>query len=151
MSKRHLVALGFMLWSVLGGMVFFSPTVGAQASPAPNCEPRFLTIPPWYRGLTDPGTCEIKDVSQMSGRQEIGGGIGEFALTVGLNVVEMLMHVAAYVAAAFIIVGGFKYMTTMGSADGNVKARKTIMNAAIGLVISMVAIAIVSYVIGALI
>lgn len=149
MGKRSILILGLLLWSLVGVMTITSSPVNAQA-PAQNCEPRFLTIPPWYRGLTDPATCEIKDISTMGGRVEIGGGIGEFILKVALNVVEMLMHIAAYTAAAFIIVGGFKYMTAMGSADKSVGARKTIMNASIGLVISMVAITVISYVIGAL-
>lgn len=149
MKRQSLFILGLLMWSIMGvTMVASSPTY-AQA-PAPNCDKRFLTIPPWYRGLTDPATCEIKDLSTMGGRPEIGGSIGEFVIKVALNVVEMMMHIAAYAAAVFIIVGGFKYMTSMGSADKSVGARKTIMNASIGLIISMIAITVVSYIVGAL-
>ena len=60
------------------------------------------------------------------------------------------MHLVAYVSVAYIIVGGFKFMTSAGSADGSVKARKTIINAIIGLVISLVAIGAISFIVGGL-
>ena len=46
-------------------------------------------------------------------------------------------------AVAFIIYGGYKYMISAGSPDGMTGAKKTIMNAVIGLVLSIAAVAIV--------
>lgn len=125
-----------------------SPNIATTASPCDNN--RFLTMPPWYRGVASGSNCDI-DLNNLRGDDRLGGSIGTFLVIVGLNIVEILMHIAAYTAAAFIIVGGFKYMTSMGSADGNVKGRKTIMNAVIGLIISMIAITVVSYIVNALI
>lgn len=147
MKQRNLVVLGVFAWGLFGSLLFsVAPTsvVSAQGT----CKQSFLTMPAWYRGLVD-SNCEV-DMSKASfagDKSDVGGDIGAFILVVALNVVEILMHLAAYTAAAFIIVGGFKYMTSMGSADGNVKGRKTIMNAVIGLIISMIAITVVSYIV----
>ena len=96
----------------------------------------FLTLPAWYRGVVD-GNCNIrtpKDAAEL--RSTI--------ITVILNVVEIILRIVGYASAAFIIYGGYKYMISAGSPDGMVGARKTIMNAVIGLVISLASIAIVT-------
>ena len=62
----------------------------------------------------------------------------------------MILQIVAYIAVAFIIVGGFKYITSAGSPDGMVKARKTITNAVVGLLISIFSVAIVNVISGAL-
>lgn len=119
-----------------------------QPAQAADCNPRLLTAPAWYRGVTD-GDCNISlESGSLAENPATGGKIGSFILVIGLNLVEILMHVVAYVAVIYIIVGGFKYMTSAGSADGSVKARKTITNAVIGLVISLVAITIITFIIG---
>lgn len=99
----------------------------------------FLGFPAWYRGLTEPSgeDCNIKSPGDVD-------GIGNFIWIIALNVIEMLLRAAGYASVAFIIYGGYKYMISAGSPDGMVAARKTIMNAVIGLVISVAAIAIVN-------
>jgi hypothetical protein len=60
----------------------------------------------------------------------------------------MLLQAAGYVATIFIIVGGFKFLTGTGSPDTVAKARTTILNAVIGLIISIFSVAIVNAVAG---
>lgn len=107
----------------------------------------FLALPPWYDGLTEArdGDCEI-----MSPNDEKVGGISNFIWIIVLNVVEMILRASAYASVAFIIYGGYKYMISAGSPDGMVGARKTILNAVIGLVISLAAVAIVNTVSGSI-
>ena len=124
-----------------------------QSSVDPNCNPSdpdsipnnpgtaactssFLTLPAWYNGLLD-SDCEIKSPTEV-------GGFTQFVTKIGLNVVEMILRLSGYASAAFIIYGGYKYIYSAGSPDGMVSARKTIMNAVIGLVISIAAVAIVN-------
>lgn len=99
----------------------------------------FLGFPAWYRGLTTANgeSCDIAAPSEV-------GGMSKFTWIIALNVVEMILRAAGYAAAAFIIYGGYKYMISAGSTDGMVGARKTIMNAAIGLILSIAAVAIVN-------
>ncbi len=123
---------------LFAGVVAFGVSLAfggvAAAAPQSGCGGGLLTMPPWYRGVTD-GNCniEVKDFPK-------------FAATVAGNIVEILLHVAAYVSAAFIIYGGFQYITSAGSVDGNTKGRKTIINACIGLLLSIMSVAIVRFV-----
>lgn len=117
----------------------FSFVLGLAFAPVTNaaCGDRLLTLPPWYRGLVEGGDCTVKNPDD----------IGKFAQILALNIVEIMLHIVAYVAIAFIIVGGFKYVTSAGSPDGNQKGRKTILNAVIGLLISIASIGIVNVVV----
>ena len=114
---------------------------------AADCNPRFLTAPAWYRGVTD-GDCNISVEAVGATDDELGGALGPFLLVIGLNIVEILMHVVAYISVGYIIYGGFRYMTSLGSSDGSVKARKTIQNAIIGLIISLIAVGVITFSVG---
>lgn len=105
-----------------------------------NCgNASLLGFPAWYNGLMQSSGdgCDIASPDKV-------GGIGNFIWIIAFNVVEMLLRAAGYAAVFFIIYGGYKYMTSAGSADGVAGAKKTIMNAIIGLVLSIAAIAIVN-------
>jgi uncharacterized membrane protein len=72
--------------------------------------------------------------------------MSQFVWKIVLNITEMLLHLIGYLTVGFIIYGGFKYMVSAGSSDGMAKAKTTITNAVIGLVLSIVSIAIVNLV-----
>lgn len=108
-----------------------------QTAYAAGCENRLLGIPPWYRGLTNnnPPQCTIKT-------PQSAGGIETFIWRIVLNVVEMAVVIVAYISVFFILYGGFLYMTGGALPAQLERARKTITNALIGLVIAMAAIAL---------
>lgn len=108
------------------------------------CNDRLLTFPAWYKGLTDGPDCHIKAPAASK------GGVSTFVWTIVLNIVEFMLQLVGYVSVAFVIVGGYKYMISAGAPDGMVKARKTIMNALIGLVISIFSVGIINVISGAL-
>ena len=97
-----------------------------------NCNPTFLGIPPWYRGLTEGEDCTLKSPDDLS----------SFIWTIVLNVIEMALVATAYIAAGFIMYGGFIWLTGGSQPAQVAKGRKTILNAVIGLVIAMGAIAL---------
>lgn len=107
-----------------------------------GCEGRFLTMPTWYRGLTD-SSCNIR----APGGSE--GAIANFVWRIALNVVEIMLHLVGYAAVGYIIYGGFTYLISTGQPDKISGAKRTVMNAVIGLVISIFAIAIVNVIVGA--
>ena len=117
-------------------------TVAVPQTSFAACGGTLLTFPAWYRGLTD-GNCNVQSPSAV-------GGISKFIWIIVLNVIEMGLQLVGYIAAGFIIAGGYKYLISAGSADGMVKARKTILNAIIGLGISIFSVAIVNLVSGAI-
>lgn len=132
----------------IAALLFVASTGGATLTVAlpqtsfAACNDQLLTFPAWFKGLTD-GNCNIKNPNDV-------GGLSNFIWKIVLNVIEVGLQIVGYVSAAFIIVGGFKYMTSTGSPDGAVKARKTILNAVIGLGISIFSVAIVNLVAGSI-
>ncbi|HRJ06801.1 MAG TPA: hypothetical protein PK096_01405 [Candidatus Saccharibacteria bacterium] len=109
-----------------------------------GCSTSFLTFPTWYEGLPRDG-CAI-DAPQGSGKD--GGNISAFVWRIVLNIIEIALQAVAYAAVGFIIFGGYKYLISISSPDRIVTARKTILNAIIGLVISILSVAIVNLVAG---
>ena len=67
-----------------------------------------------------------------------------------INILNAIIFVGGIVAAVFIVVGGFNYMTSAGDAGKVAKAKNTIIYALIGLVVCVLAFAIVNWAIGTL-
>ena len=142
MAKLRIWVAAMLMVAGLGGMTA-SLAAPMTAAAADGCDTRFLTIPPWYRGLTD-DKCNIKSPGGTS------VDLQRFIWTIVLNIIEIMLHLVGYVTIFFIIYGGFKYMTSAGAPDGMTKAKTTILNAVIGLVLSIMSIAIVNVVAGAI-
>jgi hypothetical protein len=96
---------------------------------------RFLTLPTWYRGLDfDSTTCTVK----LSGLNDIW--------KIALNLIEIMLQVAGYVAGGYMVWGGFKYIKSQGNPQNIASAKGTLMNAAIGLGIALSSVGIVNFV-----
>lgn len=150
--------------SIIAGLfaVFIAAPALAVASPvatpvSAGCEDRVLGIPPWYRGLTNgvEGDCALKSPSDFAVAPDPSNpddkgrdGLTVYVWKIILNVVDMVLVITLYIAIGFIMYGGFLWLAAGARPDMVTKGRKAIMNAAIGLVISMAAIAIVNLVFG---
>lgn len=122
----------------IGGVSLIPTPVAAQSC---GGGAQFTLLPPWYKGLTD-GRCKLKSPQQA-------GGLDTFIYKIILNLTEALFYIVGYVSLAMIIWGGFKYMTQGDSSSGIEAAKKTILNAIIGLIVSIFAVVIVNVVSGA--
>lgn len=113
-------------------LIQFSATKG-------SCGGKLLgIIPHWYENLQDQN-CEVNiDLSNHP----------EALWQIGFNLVEILLRVGGLVALGYLIYGGFLFMTSQGEPEGMKKARSTIVNALIGVVISVAASSIVIYIAG---
>ncbi|MNH58410.1 hypothetical protein D3C73_102070 [compost metagenome] len=134
--KNWLFAIVFA--SSVGGVAF--TTLTPQTASA-ACGGSILTIPPWYKGLQSDTDCK-----KLKSPDEVGG-LSNYIWKIVLNVIEIMLHLVGYLCVAFIIYGGFIFMTAGGS-DGAAKGRTTLLNAIIGLAISIASIAIVNLVTG---
>lgn len=94
----------------------------------------FLGFPNWYRGLARDSDCGV----QLSGLTDIW--------LVVANLVEMALRLAGILAVVFILVGGFMFLTSRGEPEQTKHARDILTNAIIGLIISILATTIVSFV-----
>lgn len=65
---------------------------------------------------------------------------------IGLGVLDILLRLGALVAVGFVVYGGIQYVTSQGEPDKAKKALGTIMNALIGLAITVLAAAVVAFI-----
>jgi hypothetical protein len=134
------IITGFTLLTISSVVPVSTVSAASSATTSSKCsdtDSGFLGFPTWYRGLVGPD-CTIKS---------IGSDVTGFITHVALNIVDIIMRLVVYVAVFFIMYGGFQFLTSQGSADGSAKARTTITNAIIGLVIAILAIGIINFVI----
>lgn len=64
------------------------------------------------------------------------------------TLVNTLLYILGTIAVIMIIVGGIRYTTSNGDAGGIKSAKDTILYSVIGLVVAMLAWAIVNFVVG---
>lgn len=127
--------------ALAGGAAFSVATPVATPVSAAACGGgSFLGFPAWHRGLTEnvKGNCTVKSPAKVK------GGLQVFIWTIVLNVIEMALRIVGLVAVGFVMYGGFKYITSTGSSDGMAKAKSTILNALIGLGLSVASVGIVN-------
>lgn len=75
---------------------------------------------------------------------------GENALQVVVaNLINIAFMAAGIVAVIYLIIGGFRYVTSSGNAEQTEAAKMTIMNAIIGLIVIFISFLIVNYILGA--
>lgn len=142
MKRLTVWLVAVMVAAGIGGLssTVMAPTVAFADA---KCDNYILTIPPWYKGLTN-SDCSISDPSAFP------GGVQAFIWAIVLNVVEIFLNLVAYLTVGFIIYGGFKYILAAGAPESIKKAKTTITNAVIGLVLSIASIAIVNLIAGAI-
>lgn len=102
-------------------------------------KPTLLGIPSWYSYLdlkynSITKTCDIQNFVVP----------GSF-LNIGLAILDMALHVAALVAVGFVIYGGIQMITSRGEPDKTASARTTVINALVGLVITLIAVDFVGF------
>jgi len=77
----------------------------------------------------------------------LGLGSADLKNTV-INILQWVLGILALVAVVMIIIGGFQWMTASGNEERIEKAKKVISAAVIGLIIVLLAWAIVIFVVG---
>lgn len=106
------------------------------------CEDKGITlIPSWHQYLPKDGDCRI-DINKFTFPDDIA--------PIALAVVEILLRIGTFAAIAFVIYGGFQFLTSQGEPDKAANARKTIINSVVGLVITLLATVVVSVIGGQL-
>jgi hypothetical protein len=147
-SLKRIIARGIIsiLTVVFVSSIVFPPTVSAAPAPA-SCGGKdyFLTFPAWHRGLKKPD-CSIKSPSDLGGPE--GDRLSKFIWIIVLNIIDIIIQLVAYIATGYVIWGGFTYLTSTGRPEKIKGAKEMILNAVIGLVIAIIAIAAVGYAAG---
>jgi hypothetical protein len=149
----------FLIALVIAATLLATPMTTVMAADPPNpgngctlkdAKPTnaFSFFPAWYDGLAcangnivSPGDSSLGGTGSDSGAR-----LGTWLTIIAMNIVRMLLYAVGYASLIFIIWGGFKFMTQSDNSSGTTAARKTIQNAVIGLIISLMSVSIVTFV-----
>ncbi len=102
-------------------------------------------IPAWYKYLDvqeTSGECDIVLSENADGNTDWQKTV----IAISFALLDILMRIAGLVAVVFVIVGGFTFITSNGQPERAKNARNTILNALIGVTITMVAAVVVNMV-----
>lgn len=105
----------------------------------------FLGFPKWYKYLPSQ-----RYDDQVTGRPTclpVLNGLNSIWRIVAA-VIELLLRVGALVAVAFVLYGGITYTLSQANPDKTKQALKTIISALVGLVISIISTALVTFLAG---
>ena len=135
--KKIIIAMSLMVIGSFGASVTF-PGI-SFADDACSNKGKILTLKPWYSGLTN-NDCSLKTPGQDTNSQ------ANYIWKIALNIVDDLLQLIGYTTIGYIMYGGFLMMTSNGAPDKAARGRKTIMSAAIGLVIALASVALVNFI-----
>lgn len=97
-----------------------------------------LFLPTWYKYIEG----DIDSLGKCSLNANMPDDIGRILL----GVIEIMLRVGGIAAVAFVVYGGFRYITSQGEPEQTKSARQTITNALIGLMLSITATGIVAFI-----
>ncbi|MDO8336594.1 MAG: hypothetical protein Q7T74_07540 [Candidatus Saccharibacteria bacterium] len=75
-----------------------------------------------------------------------GGTSGSTVSVFVQNIINLLLFIAGIIAVVVIVIGGLRYVLSNGDAGAASKARNAILYAVIGLVVAIMAYAIVNFI-----
>jgi hypothetical protein len=107
----------------------------ALAATCTQKDDNFLGFPTWYKYLQLESDCSI--TVDFEGDPAVLGKIL-------LAVFEIMLRVGGIAAVIFVLYGSIQYLISQGEPENLKNARTTIMNALIGLIITMFATGIVN-------
>lgn len=139
MRRLSLFATFFIVF--ISFFTFVMP-VRAYAAVPDHCKKTILGLPTWFEYLDMDESCSITGPNKEDGSLMWPEAIGYVAIAV----VEIMLRLAGLIAVGFVIYGGFRYIVSQGEPDGVKAARETIINAVVGLVIAIIAAAVVNFI-----
>lgn len=122
--------------SVLSSHMNFGVAPGVTCDLKEGSGGSFFGLPNWWEYLKGKGDLVGNCSPDFKFPQDIWA--------IALAGIDILLFIAGIIAVVMIIVAGVTYITSMGSSEKAVSARKRITNALIGLGVVLIASAVVS-------
>lgn len=97
-------------------------------------------------GIQTASAIDLIDCSGANANSTVCKSKDDNAGQMVVNIVNMLLFVLGVVGVIVIIIGGFMYVTSAGDANRAKTGKDTIMYAVIGLIVALMAFAIVNWV-----
>ncbi len=104
---------------------------------AQACTSSFFGLPAWYKYLDPQPGSDTRCVPIVNGLNDIW--------LIGLAVIELLIRAALYIGIAYVIYAGIKYSESRGNVEKATAAKNTLIDAMTGVVIAMIAVALISF------
>lgn len=146
MRLKKFIGVMVVTASILFGLLAAPAPVYAAGVPGCNQKPFFLMLPTWYEYLKlEPrgnDQCAIKPPPDDHGVPDLSQAAG----LIGLAVVDILLRIGGLVAVFAIIFGGIRLILSEGEPDKYKQAKGTIFNAIIGMIIVLIATALVNFI-----
>ena len=147
--RKIVLALGFAIFVAAPVFSVVTPQTTYAVTSTADCEVRILGIPPWYKGLV--GKDSNNECSVVTPGTELNGAdleLSAFIWRIALNIIEIALFIVGYISVFFVLYGGFQFITGGDNASKVESARKTILNALIGLGISIGSVIVVNLIFG---
>ena len=135
---KKIVSYIFLTGLLLIMVCLFSPPslVSAQgAAKTPTPSPTTATPPP--EGIAPSGTASLSNLDPLRNAGGLQGLI--------TNIFNIAYGAAGVIAVAYLIVGGYQYITSQGNPDATAVAKSTIINAIIGLIVILASYLIIRF------
>lgn len=150
MIKKTIVYLFVVLFSI-SVFSFIAPiNTSANADCIVGDGRNFLYFPTWDRGLTGTMIHDGAGGQQCQLNIEQGSEPAMMVFTIALNVIDIALRIVSLIAVGFVIFGGFQYITAQGDSNKVTAGKQMIVRALIGMVIAILASAIVAFLVRAL-
>jgi hypothetical protein len=147
--------ISLVIVALAGGtmMTMALPQIASAATAHP-CETSFLGFPAWFRGLTvsdfdssQPDNCNIVSPSSTDAPTTATKiSLTAFVWRIALNILQIAVVVVIYTSSIFFLWGGWLFIISRGKPEGAAKARLTLTQAVIGLVVAVSAFAIIEFI-----
>lgn len=124
--KRILMSLGLLIAAMLGGVLL---PMSSDCAAADIC--------------SDPSMPE--DMKAAAGCNDFGVN-KKTAVPIALNIINVVLSFVGIIAVGVIVYGGIIYTTSTGDSSKIHKAKNTILYGLVGLVVAIMAFAIVAFV-----
>lgn len=131
MRKRFISLVVLVLAMAAGLLITASPASAAVTNP--------------LQAACDAGGGGSSACAANGGTDPIAGPNGAL-----ITITNILALVAGAVSIIFIVIGGFKYVTSNGDSSSVASAKNTIIYAIVGLVVAALARSLINFVIGKL-
>jgi hypothetical protein len=116
----------------------------AAANPTCSAGSTLFGLVPWYQYL--PLTATTTNTGQQICSVDLSTVKAVELWLIPMAIFEDLLRVAGMLAVVFVIYGGIRYITSQGEPEATKSARGTILNALIGLSITIVAAGTVQFI-----
>ena len=143
MIKKMILLTGILLFTGMGLTPLYTGRVLATCQP----KTQIFLFPTWYKYLDSQTSPDPDPLTGATVCQPKINGINDIWKVVAA-VLELLLRLATLIAIGFVVYGGVTYTLSQGAPDKTKQALTTIIDALVGLVIAIVATALVSFIAG---